>query len=388
VLSGATPSVNGNVAFARIGGVLCAVTDGSQFAARIDPVTLDTLGVLRFDDALSGATASGREAPGLRRATTAHYLHDPADGALYNYFAQFGPSPGYSFFRIRDGDCTREPLGELATDAPAFVHAFGLTERYFVFPEFPLVCDQDRLAAGEPYGASLVWRSGRATRIHVLDRHDASRVSSFELQPFFVMHAVNAFERGNEIVWDVAAYANGEHVRELYLEPGRRPAGGAFAQARVAELRSHARLVRLRLPLAGGRACVEQLSGRSVEFPVLPDAAGNGRPTRTLFSSGFAGDGPGDRYYNQLARFDLESGAEALWHEPGNYAGEPVFVPRPGGPPDEGVVLAAALDAERECAYLAVLDAATFALRARAWLPCALPFAFHGCFVPRDCHGD
>ncbi len=383
VLGGATPSVNGNVAFADIGGSLCAVTDGSQFAARVNPQTLESLGVLRFDDALTDATASGRAAQGLRRATTAHYQRDPADGSLYNYFAQFGPEPGYSFFRIRDGTSVREPLGELATDAPAFVHAFSLTEQFLVFPEFPLVCDQEKLAAGEPFGASLVWRNDRATRIHVLRREDASCVRRFELEPCYVMHAVNAFERAGEIVWDVAAYADGDHVRELYLDPARRPAGGDFAQARAAELRSRARLVRIRLPLAGGGASVEPLSGRSIEFPVLPDRALEGRPYRRLFSGGFAGNGPGDRYYNQIVRFDLERGSDTTWHEPGHYAGEPVFVPRPGGAPDEGVVLAAALDGVRERAYLAVLDGATLALRARAWLPFALPFSFHGCFVPR-----
>ena len=49
---------------------------------------------------------------------------------------------------------------------------------------------------------------------------------------------------------------------------------------------------------------------------------------------------------------------------------------------DEGAVLAPALDTDAERSMLLVFDAATLTERARAPLPHAVPFGFHGRFFP------
>jgi beta-carotene 15,15'-monooxygenase len=51
-------------------------------------------------------------------------------------------------------------------------------------------------------------------------------------------------------------------------------------------------------------------------------------------------------------------------------------------PADRGVVLAVALDREAERSELLVLDGETMTERARAPLPHAVPFGFHGRFFP------
>ncbi|MFB6278540.1 MAG: carotenoid oxygenase family protein, partial [Salinibacter sp.] len=69
------------------------------------------------------------------------------------------------------------------------------------------------------------------------------------------------------------------------------------------------------------------------------------------------------------------------WHESGTYPGEPVFVPHPEGTTEEdGVVLSVVLDPAAEQSFLLVLDADTFTERARATVPHAIPFGFHGQF--------
>lgn len=381
VEAGAAPHVNANVAFAQVGGELCAVTDGSQFPLRFDPESLAARGPIRFEDTLSRATCDGEPAPGLRRATTAHYQVEP-EGSLLNYFVQFGPKPSYNFFRIAPGSTRREPLGILPTDMPSLVHAFNVTERYIVFPEFPLVCDQRRLAAGEAYGRTLDWREGRATKIHLIDRHTGARERSFEVEPMYVMHTANAYERDGEVVFDVAAYADGTHVRELYLDPSLRPPGGAFAGQRVAELRNHARMRRYRLPLDGGPASWQPLSPVTAEFPTFDCERRNGRDYGVLYCSGLRDDSPDSRYYNQIARIDLVSGETCSWWREGHYVGEPIFVRRPGSTGEsDGVLLASALDAPARRSYLLMLDAATLGEVASASLPFAMPFSFHGAFL-------
>lgn len=66
----------------------------------------------------------------------------------------------------------------------------------------------------------------------------------------------------------------------------------------------------------------------------------------------------------------------------GVYPGEAVFVAEPGAEAeDAGTLLSVVLDADAERSFLLVVDAATFDERARAPLPHALPFGFHGQFV-------
>ena len=97
-----------------------------------------------------------------------------------------------------------------------------------------------------------------------------------------------------------------------------------------------------------------------------------------LHGSGERGDGT---FTDQLVKIDVETGAAQVWREEGTYPGEPVFVPHPEGTmEDDGVILSVVLDPEAERSFLLVLDAASFEERARAAVPHAIPFGFHGQF--------
>ena len=63
-------------------------------------------------------------------------------------------------------------------------------------------------------------------------------------------------------------------------------------------------------------------------------------------------------------------------------AGEPCFVPRPGATAeDDGVVLSLVARGDGG-AFLLALDGRTFQEVGRAVLPFAVPYRFHGTFVP------
>jgi carotenoid cleavage dioxygenase-like enzyme len=84
---------------------------------------------------------------------------------------------------------------------------------------------------------------------------------------------------------------------------------------------------------------------------------------------------------NGLVKVDCETGTAQEWWEQSVYVEEPVPVRHPDADdPDEGVVLATALDTTREQTVLLVFDAATLTVEARAVLPHAEPFGFHGRF--------
>jgi carotenoid cleavage dioxygenase-like enzyme len=78
-------------------------------------------------------------------------------------------------------------------------------------------------------------------------------------------------------------------------------------------------------------------------------------------------------------KVDVETGQVDRWHEPGTYAGEPVYVPRPAAErEDDGVLLSVVLEPERGASSLLALDAADLSELARARVPHHVPFGFHG----------
>jgi carotenoid cleavage dioxygenase-like enzyme len=86
-------------------------------------------------------------------------------------------------------------------------------------------------------------------------------------------------------------------------------------------------------------------------------------------------------FYNQLLKVDVETGATQTWYQPGCYPGEPIFVGKPGrAAQDDGVILSVVLDARAGASFLLVLDAHSFDELARAEIPHAVLFGYHGAY--------
>ena len=138
------------------------------------------------------------------------------------------------------------------------------------------------------------------------------------------------------------------------------------------------RLRRYHLPLKGGAVSSTVQSDERLELPRIHEAAARAQSYQYVYGVGERGAGT---FTDQLVKIDVETGAAQVWREDGTYPGEPVFIPHPdGAAEDEGVILSVVLDPEAERSFLLVLDAASFAERARAPVPHAIPFGFHGQF--------
>jgi len=253
---------------------------------------------------------------------------------------------------------------------PAYMHSFGLTQRYIVLAEFPLVVNPLALAlSGRPYIENYRWRPERGTRFTLIDRRTGRAAPPVEAEPCFAFHHVNAFEREGEVVVDVCAYPDAEVIADLYLERLR---GGAPVRG--------ATLTRFRLPAPGGSAgevSVEALAEEDVELPRISYAGHNERPYRFVWGNGTGGAG----WLERIVKVDVERGECSTWAEPDRYPGEPVFVPAPDAQEeDEGVLLSVVLDAAAERSFLLVLDASDLSEVARAEVPHHIPFSFHGQF--------
>ena len=346
---------NCNVNLTRLGEEYVAMTE-TPLPVAFDPDTLETLGV-------------AFEPPGMH--ATAHPHHDPARGELVAYVTHFGPRSEYRVFAQRDR-ATQRRIASLRVAEPSYMHSFALTGRYAILVAFPLVVNPLRLATGSrPFIENYRWKPELGTRVLVFDREDGELRGRYSAEPRFSFHHVNAFERGGELVIDMAAYDDAAIVDSLYVDRLRAEPPPPSALAR---------LLRYRIGLDNGRVEEEPLSDAMLELPRIDYRRCNGRPYRYVYGVGGPGaDAEGD-FLDRLVKIDVEGGEAREWAEPGSYPGEPVFVPAPkhDREEDEGVLLSVVLDSRGPGSYLLALDATNLEELGRARVPHHVPFGFHG----------
>jgi beta,beta-carotene 9',10'-dioxygenase len=340
---------NANVNIVRLGDEFLALTE-TPLPVKFAPGTLYTLGV-------------APPAPG--QLTTAHPHRAPVSGELANYATHFGPRTTYQVY-TQDGSGRRRLFARIPVQLPAYMHSFAITERYLVLAEFPFVVVPVAIPLlGRPFITNFRWRPKRGTRFRVLDLNTGSSVGTFDGEPFFAFHHVNAYEHGREIILDACAYDDADIVDALYLDRLRSP------EARVPQ----AQLRRYRIPLDGGDVTREPLPGIALELPRIDYGRRNGKPYRYAYGVGTA-DGS---FPDRITKADLEDGTSASWYEPGSYPGEPIFARAPGTEDeDSGVLLSVVLDGAAGTSFLLALDAADLSEIGRARVPHHIPFGFHG----------
>jgi carotenoid cleavage dioxygenase-like enzyme len=106
-----------------------------------------------------------------------------------------------------------------AVREPAYMHSFGLTERWLVLAEFPLVVNPIELAlSGRPFIENFRWKPELGTRLHLFDRRTGKAHGPFETEARFGFHHVNAYEEDGDVVADICTYEDASIVEDLYLE--------------------------------------------------------------------------------------------------------------------------------------------------------------------------
>jgi carotenoid cleavage dioxygenase-like enzyme len=343
---------NANVNVGMLGERLIAMTE-TPMPIEFDPATLETAGV-------------AYRAPG--QLTTAHPHLDRASGAMLNYAARLGPRSSYRFFAVGPDAAPPRVLASMPVSEPAYIHSFGLTERWIVLAEFPLVVNPLRLAlSGRPYIENYRWKPERGTRFTLFDRATGERTTGFETDACFAFHHVNAYDEGDDdVVVDLCAYPNSQIVEDLYLE-----------RLRAGKPASRAHLRRFRLSIGDRRVTSRPLADSWVELPRINYGRCNGRRHRFVW-----GVDAESGWIDRIVRVDTEAETATHWSQSGCYPGEPVFVARPNAErEDDGVLLSVVLDAPRGTSALLVLDAQTLDEVARAEVPHHIPFGFHGQFT-------
>ena len=333
---------------------------------------------------------------------TAH-PHAAGNGEIYNFGVSAGLRPKYNLLRSRlvppdnpdketkdipDEDVTlqSEVLCSIpSTSTMSYYHSFAMTENYAILPEMPL--KYSLFSAGtmhlrqKSFEDCLYWKPDTPTRLHVIDlRTNKELTATYTTVPFFAFHHVNAYEdpENNRIIMDAVCYPDNEIIKKFYLVHLR---SQDTTNTEVSFPGSHFR--RFFIPLEDGN------TRKAIDVPYddLTDQGGelpgiNRKYKRRKYRYAYGID---ISAFHGLIKLDVDTKEVKKW-EPGEglYISEPVFVPSPEEKSeDDGVVLSAVISADRENkpSFLAVLDAASFTLLAKAEVPCQMATTFHGRFM-------
>ncbi len=293
----------------------------------------------------------------LRSAMTAHPRICPETGELL--FFGYGALPPYLTYHRVAKDGTLVQSEEITVKGPTMMHDWNVTRNYVVFMDLPMVFDLSLLAQG---GIPIRWSDDYGARLGVMPRNGTDKdVVWYEIEPSYVFHPMNAYEKGDTIVLDVARF------QKLAFSPQDGEGTPALLHRWVIDRKA-------------GRVREQPLDDRPADFPRIADER-VGLEHRFGYMTGI---GAGmDEFGGELLKYDLATGKSwSLRFGPGCGAGEPVFA-RAGKAEDEGYVLTFVYDAARGASDLVIIDAQRFDKGpvARVELPRRVPYGFHGSWI-------
>ena len=301
----------------------------------------------------------------LKTAMTAHPKICPETGEML--FFGYGVLPPYLTYHRVDASGRLVQSTEIAVPGPTMMHDFNVTRNFAIFMDLPVVFDLDMAMRGE---MPFRWDDEYGARLGVMPRNGtAEQVRWFDVDPCYVFHPMNAYERGSgddlEIVLDVGRFAS-------------------MWRKGSDEFDNVAKLHRWTIDVAGGRVREEPLDDRPAEFARVADAV-VGLPNRYGYMTATR-PGNGDAVFSsEILKYDLAHGTvETHDYGKGRRPGEAVFVADPlASQEDAGWLMTFVHDDATDSSELVIVDAADVAAApvARVTLPRRVPFGFHGSWI-------
>jgi len=357
----ADPSVAGkhyNTANTHIvwhGNRLMALMEGT-IAVELEPKTLATIGNFNYDGQINGPI-------------TAHPKMDHHSGEMV-FFGSQAKGPFSAFLRMnvadKDGNLIKNEMIE--APFPSFAHDFFVTEKYVVFPVYPLVFNLDRAISG---GIPMAWEPERGTHFGVMPRNgSAADVKWHSMDARWSFHMVNAWDEDSTIKVDVCASNASNFAPKL---------DGIMASSDDGLAPT---VRRWTIDVGGSTNSVSEdmLDDMTCEFPRLDDRM----MTRVHRHAWLVGGHSRELRFNRLVHYDLKTGARKIWGEDQYLLGEPVFAPRAGATGEgDGYLLVLAYNQTTQLSQLMVFAAQDIERGplARAKLPLRIPSGFHGTWV-------
>lgn len=307
----------------------------------------------------------------LTSAFTAHPKIDPITGEMM-FFGYSLLQPPYLRYSVVSS--AGKILQTVPIDLPigVMMHDFAITENYTIFLDLPLTFRVERLQRREP---AYMFEPNSSSRVGILPRYgDNSSIRWFEIPTCYVVHTLNAYEIGEEVVLlgcraNDAKALNVPTQTKLNNSQEDKPS-----------------LYRWRFNLRKGVVKSETIDDWPSEFPTL-NQQWLGRQNRYGYTAKMASDQTPMFTFDGLLKYDFTKGYSQL-HEFGSnrYGGEAVFVPRPDSvEEDDGWLLTLIYDSAKKSSELIVVNGqdVTEEPVARILLPQRIPYGFHGIWIPQ-----
>jgi carotenoid cleavage dioxygenase len=263
---------------------------------------------------------------------SAHARTDEHTGELL--FMSYAKEAPYLKYGVVGADGALAHLVDVPLPGPRLPHDLAFSEHYTVLNDLPLFWDPALLAQGVHRPR---YYNELPSRFAVIPRRGATGdVRWFEASPTYVLHFINAYEHGDELVLDGYRQAT--------------PTAGLDVHAMGA--RPH----RWRFELRTGATREEPLADDVSEFPAV-NARVAGRRHRRAWAMTAK---PGWFLFDGVVRFDLDGGATQRFRcDDGVYVSEARFAPRRGGTAeDDGWLVTITTDTVRDASEVWLFDAA------------------------------
>jgi len=336
----------------------------------LDVESLDTIGEETFGGALPDA------------AFLAHVRIDACANRLVgcNVFREM---PSRFVFREFDTAGTQVTEREATIPGMHFEHDFVVTPRWYVLAGNPMKASLPRFVKAMLGMGSLIQAlrtdDSRLGELYLIPRGRPGPVRTIRLpQRAFVIHFANAYDLDDDTcAVELCAFESFDFGGEFGFQgphalldpelPDRRPAFQRLYRATVREGLAEAQW--------------EQLSDYGMDFPRVHPAR-EGRNTPAIYAAARSGRAKSDPF-DAIARVDNIDRArptEVWCAREGQFVGEPVFAPRPGGCDlDDGWVVAVVYDGAANRSQLCVFDSRALPNGPIAAVPLPLqPYGFHG----------
>jgi len=347
---------NGNISVITYDDEVLATSE-TPLPIIFDKETLKTIGHIAFKDDLDG------------QIEPAHPHYD-RQGNVYNYLLKYGIKSKYQLFRMNPKTKKREIIAIIEAPNPSYMHSMAMTENYIILTEFPKIVNPFELKFGDkPLIENYHWKPELGTRYQVVHK-ESGEVQTYEGDPIFAFHHVNAYEEEGQIVIDLVAFEDASVLEMLYLDQLRSNepnyASGYLNRATIDLSKDH-------------KVGLKRLSSKLIELPRINYEAYNMRPYQYVYGAGTTVDG---NFLDDITKINSQSGESWTWYKEHCYPGEPVFVAHPeASAEDEGLLLSIVLDTDAYNTFLLALDAQTMEELGRAIVPEIIPFNFHGLYL-------
>lgn len=279
---------------------------------------------------------------------SAHPKVDERTGELL--FFNYSKYPPYLHYGVVDRDGRLVTYVPIPLPGPRLPHDMCFSENWSILNDLPVFWDQELLKR-DVHAVRL--HAGLPSRFALIPRHGRTEdVRWFDAEPTYILHFLNAYEEGDEVVMD--GYFQENPIPEPLAGMGEH----GHLMGYLDEQSFRPKLHRWRFDLATGATREMHLDDRNLEFGMINQAFA-GRSYRFAYSTTTR---PGWFLFNGFVKHDLVTGESwSLPLDEGRYASEAPFAPRLGATDeDDGYLVSFIIDENRGSSECILIDCKRF----------------------------